>query len=63
MIVTLDIPEEIAIQLTVPGRDLSRSAMEALALEAYRRGALTQLQEGHLLGARPVTHRGRGLPG
>jgi len=50
MIVTLDIPDEIAAQLTAPGQEISRAAMEALALEGYRRGALTQLQVGHLLG-------------
>ena len=54
MIVTLDIPDEIAPQLTAPGQEISRSAMEALALEAYRRGALTQLQVGQLLGLSPI---------
>jgi hypothetical protein len=46
----LDIPDEIAAQLTSPGQEISRAALEALALEAYRRAALTQLQVGHLLG-------------
>ena len=50
MIVTLDIPDEIAPQLAAPGQELSRSAMELLALEAYRRGTLTQLHVGRLLG-------------
>ena len=50
MTVTLDIPDEIASQLTAPGQELSRAALEALALEAYRRGALSQLQVGRLLG-------------
>jgi hypothetical protein len=50
MIVTLEIPDEIAAQLTAPGQQISRAALEALSLEAYRRGALTQLQVGHLLG-------------
>jgi hypothetical protein len=49
MIVTLDIPDEIAPQLTAPDQEISRSAMEPLALEAYRRGALTQLHVGRLL--------------
>ncbi len=48
--VTIDIPDEIAAQLTAGGRELSRTAVEALALEAYRLGTLTQLQVGHLLG-------------
>jgi hypothetical protein len=50
MIVTLDIPDEIAAQLIASGQEISRAALEALALEAYRRAALTQLQVGHLLG-------------
>lgn len=50
MTVTLDIPDEIAAQLTTSGEELSRTALEALALEAYRRSALTQLQVGQLLG-------------
>ena len=50
MTVVLDIPDEIAGQLAAAGQDLSRAALEALALEAYRRGALTQLQVGQLLG-------------
>ena len=50
MIVTLDIPDEIASHLTAAGQDISRAAMEALALEAYRRGSLTQLHAGQLLG-------------
>lgn len=50
MIVSLDIPDEIAAQLTAPGQEISRAALEALALEAYRRDALSQAQVGHLLG-------------
>jgi len=41
--VTLDIPDEIARELAVAGQELSRAALEALALEGYRRGALSQL--------------------
>jgi len=48
--VTLDIPDEIARELAVAGQELSRAALEALALEGYRRGALSQLHVGHLLG-------------
>jgi hypothetical protein len=48
MTVILDIPDEIASELAVAGQDLSRAALEALALEGYRRGALTQLHVGHL---------------
>lgn len=50
MKVTLDIPDEIAAQLKTYGRDISRAALEALALDGYRRGMLTQLQVGQLLG-------------
>jgi hypothetical protein len=48
--VVIDIPDEIAAQLTAGGRELSRTALEALALEAYRLGTLNQLQVGRLLG-------------
>ena len=50
MKVTLDIPDEIAAQLRTYGRDISRAALEALALYGYRRGMLTQLHVGQLLG-------------
>ena len=50
MTFTLDIPDEIASQLTAPGQELSRAALEALALEGYRRDALSQFQVGRLLG-------------
>jgi len=50
MTLTLDLPDEIAAQLAAAGQELSRAAVEALAIEGYRRGALTQLHVGHLLG-------------
>ncbi|HXB70554.1 MAG TPA: UPF0175 family protein [Candidatus Acidoferrales bacterium] len=50
MTVILDIPDEIASELAVAGQDLSRAALEALALEGYRRGTLTQLHVSQLLG-------------
>ena len=49
MTVTFEIPDEIAGQLAATSQELSRSALEALALEAYRRGAITQIQIGRLL--------------
>jgi len=49
MTVTLDIPDEIARELAAAGQELSRAALEALALEGYRRGTLTQLHVGRLL--------------
>ena len=48
--VILDIPDEIAAQLTSRGQELTRAALEALALESYRLGRLTQVQVGRLLG-------------
>ena len=47
---TLEIPDEIASELAVAGQELPRTALEALALEGYRRGTLSQLHVGHLLG-------------
>ena len=47
--VVIDIPDEIAAQLTAGGQELSRTAAEALALEGYRVGTLNQLQVGRLL--------------
>ena len=46
--VILDIPDEIAAQLSSRGQELSRAALEALALESYRLGRLTQVQVGRL---------------
>jgi predicted HTH domain antitoxin len=48
--VTLDIPDELSAALTVPGRELSRSVFEALALEAYRERKLSTAQLRRLLG-------------
>ena len=47
---TLDIPDEIAASLCRAGGNLSRTALEALALEADRRAELSQAQVGRLLG-------------
>ncbi len=48
--VTLDIPDELFAALAVPGRELSRSVFEALALEAYRERKLSTAQLRRLLG-------------
>ena len=48
--VTLNIPDELSAALTVPGRELSRSVFEALALEAYRERKLSTAQLRRLLG-------------
>jgi Uncharacterised protein family (UPF0175) len=48
--VTLDIPDELSAALAAPGRELSRSVFEALALEAYRERKLSTAQLRRLLG-------------
>jgi hypothetical protein len=50
MNVAVELPEDIARQLQATWRDLSRGAMEAIALEGYRSEALTRDQVGRLLG-------------
>jgi Uncharacterised protein family (UPF0175) len=48
--ITIEIPDDIAAQIAAKGLELSRTALEALALEEFRGGTLTQYQVGHLLG-------------
>lgn len=50
MELTLHIPDEVAQRLNSTGRDLSRRALEALALEEYKSGRLTEPQMRQLLG-------------
>ncbi|MGB8521879.1 MAG: UPF0175 family protein [Candidatus Acidiferrales bacterium] len=50
MEVTLRIPDEIAKRLSAAGGDVSRRALEALALEGYREQTLTLLQISEMLG-------------
>ena len=50
MTIPLNIPDDIARQLTAGGADLARAALEALALEGYRSGKLTEAQVRRLLG-------------
>ena len=50
MEVTLRIPDDIAQRLFANGGDVSRRALEALALEGYRDQTLTLLQVSELLG-------------
>lgn len=50
MQVTVEIPDEMAQRLTAPGADPARSALEAVAIEGYRSGALTASQTRRLLG-------------
>jgi len=49
MTVTLELPDDIAQALAAHG-DLSRHALEALAVDGYRQKSLTQAQVGRLLG-------------
>lgn len=44
------IPDEIVPQLQAAGGDLSRQALEALALEAYRNDRITKKQLRKMLG-------------
>lgn len=51
MQITLELPDAIAQALmNENGRDLSRQALEALAVSGYREQRLTQKQVGELLG-------------
>jgi len=50
MEVRLHIPDDVAKKLSAAGGDLSRRALEALALEGYREYALTLYQVSKLLG-------------
>jgi hypothetical protein len=46
----LDIPDDLVRQLAEEGKDLSRAALEALAIDAYRTGRITSYQLRTLLG-------------
>lgn len=48
--ITLDLPEDIARQLSVGWADLGRAALEGLALEAYRTRKLSTEQVRRLVG-------------
>ena len=48
--VTITLPEELVAALGVSGTDLSRAALEALALEAYRTRKISAAQLRRLLG-------------
>jgi len=50
MRVRLDLPEELSAILGAQGADLSRAALEAITLEAYREHRLTTAQLRRLLG-------------
>lgn len=50
MEVTVRIPDDIARQLSASGGDVSRRALEAIALEGYREHTLTLYQVSEILG-------------
>jgi len=50
MQVSVELPEDIAAGLQAKWKDLPRHALEAIALEGYRSGALTESQVRRVLG-------------
>jgi predicted HTH domain antitoxin len=50
MDVTIRLPEDISASLAGQWGDVSRHALEAIAVEGYRTGALTETQVKRLLG-------------
>jgi predicted HTH domain antitoxin len=46
----LELPDELSAALAASGRDPSRAALEAIALEAYRKGKISTAQLRRLLG-------------
>ena len=58
MQVTLEIPDTFAAQLTAAGKNPARLALEALAIEGYRRRQLSESAISRLLGfeTRPEVH-------
>lgn len=50
MKISLDLPDDVAAQLADAGQDLSRAALEALAIDAYRMDRISGQQLTHLLG-------------
>jgi len=50
MQVAIELPADIAEGLQAKGKDLPRQALEALALESYRSGVLTESHVRRMLG-------------
>jgi predicted HTH domain antitoxin len=48
--ISLELPPDIVDQLVEKGHDVSRAALEALAIDAYRMERITGYQLGQLLG-------------
>ncbi len=53
MQITLEVPEDIAAYLAASGENLSRAALEGLAVEEYWAGKLSTGQLRRLLGFEP----------
>jgi len=50
VLVTFNIPDDVASQLLAAGEDASQSALEAFAVESYRSGRLTESEVRQMLG-------------
>ena len=50
MQITIEIPDDLAATLSASGHDPARAALEAIAVEAYRRQRLSAYQLRKLLG-------------
>jgi predicted HTH domain antitoxin len=48
--ITIALPDELSAALAAPGKDLSRAALKALTLEAYRERKISVAQLRQLLG-------------
>jgi len=48
--VAIEIPDEVARQLAASSGEVSRAVLEAVAIEAYRSGAITPAQVQQMLG-------------
>jgi len=59
MLITFDLPEDIAQGLETKWTDLPRAALESLALEAYRSRAITAAQLAGCLVSKPTCRRMR----
>ena len=62
---TVEIPDEIAVNLQTRWKNVEQAALEAIAISAYRSGVLTRAEVARLLGFRTtlqvdefMTHRG-----
>ena len=52
MNVAIQIPDEVGRALMARGADVTRAVLEAVAIEAYRSGAITPAQVQEMLGLR-----------